>query len=204
MKIQTAEFIRTTVRSDDLLADGLPQVAFAGRSNVGKSSLLNRLVGRKRLAHISSTPGRTRGINYYLINSGFYFADLPGYGYAKVSKEERRAWARLLETFLRRISESGLVVQLVDGKVGATELDLQAVDYLRSLGISPVVVATKIDRVPASRRHTALRALREDLDLTPDDRLIAFSAKSGEGARELWKEIQRYLDRSRRMNEASL
>ena len=196
MKVQTARFIRTTVQIEDLLDDGLPQVAFAGRSNVGKSSLLNKLLGRKKLAHTSSTPGRTRGLNYYLINSRFYFVDLPGYGYAKVSKAERRSWARLLEKYLRHASGRGQVVQLVDGKVGATPLDVQAVEYLESLGIRPIVVATKIDKVPASRRQAALRRLRADLELESEDRLIAFSARSGEGVRELWREIGLYLDRS--------
>ena len=172
----------------------MPQVAFAGRSNVGKSSLLNKLVGRKGLANISSTPGRTRGINYYLIDSRYYFVDLPGYGYAKVSKTERRAWARLLEVYLRSASRSASVIQLVDAKVGATPLDVQAVDYLGSLGISPIVVATKIDRVPRGRRHATFEALRAELELEAEDRLIGFSARSGEGAKELWTEIRLYLD----------
>ena len=203
MKVQTARFIRTTVKSEDLLDDGLPQVAFAGRSNVGKSTLLNRLLGRKNLARTSSTPGRTRGLNYYLINDRFYFVDLPGYGYAKVSKTERRAWARLLEEYLRRAARSARVVQLVDGKVGATPLDLQAVDYLESLGIRPLVVATKIDKVSASRRGAALRALRQDLELDGKDDVIAFSARSGEGVRELWREIESYLGHGTIRNEGT-
>lgn len=203
MKIQTARFIQTTVRSEDLLDDGLPEVAFAGRSNVGKSSLLNRLLGRKKLAHISSTPGRTRGLNYYLINSRFYFVDLPGYGYAKVSKTERRSWAKLLEGYLRHASGAGQVVQLVDGKVGATALDVQAIEYLDSLGVHPIVVATKVDRVPASRRHAMLRGLREDLGLDEGDPVIAFSARTGEGVKELWKGIEHYLDRSKTRDEES-
>ena len=204
VKVQTADFIQSTVRSEDLLDDGLPQVAFAGRSNVGKSSLLNRLVGRKRLARISSTPGRTRAINYFLINSRFYFVDLPGYGYAKVSKTERRAWGRLLEAYLRTAAGRAEVVQLVDAKVGATALDHQSVDYLESLGISPIVVATKIDRVPSSRRHAVLRELARDLALEEEARLVAFSARTGEGTKELWKEIHRYLERKRTRDEVSL
>ena len=198
MKVQTARFIRTAVQSEDLLADGLPQIAFAGRSNVGKSSLLNRLVGRKGLANISSKPGRTRGINYFLIDSSFYFVDLPGYGYAKVSKTERQAWARLLESYLRRAAQAAQIIQLVDAKVGATPLDVQAVDYLASLGISPIVVATKIDRVPRGRRQAMFAKLREQLAFDGGQRLIGFSARSGEGAKELWTEIRRYLDLTRK------
>ena len=198
---QDCRFTTAAVSLAQLPAMELAEVAFAGRSNVGKSSLLNRLLGRKKLAHTSSTPGRTRGLNYYLINERFYFVDLPGYGYAKVSKQERRAWARLLESYLRRASGTAKVVQLVDGKVGATPLDVQAVEYLESLGIAPIVVATKIDRVPSSRRAAAMRNLRTDLDLDPEDRVIAFSARSGEGVRELWREIEDYLDPSKTGNE---
>ena len=145
MKIVSASFVRAAHLESDLLADGLPQFAFAGRSNVGKSSLLNRLCGRKALARISSSPGRTRAINYFLINDRFYFVDLPGYGYAKVGKHERRRWAQLMEAFLRQAGAAMELVQLVDSKVGATVLDLQAYEYFDSLGRRPVVVPFPAD-----------------------------------------------------------
>ncbi|MDH3744862.1 MAG: ribosome biogenesis GTP-binding protein YihA/YsxC [Acidobacteriota bacterium] len=201
MKVQTARFIRSAVRSEDFLRDGLPEVAFAGRSNVGKSTLLNRLVGRKGLARISSTPGRTRAINYFLINSRFYFVDLPGYGYAKVSKSERKAWAALMDQYLGRTSGDAKVFQLVDGKVGATPLDVQATEYLVSLGIVPAVVATKIDKISRNKRPSQLAAIRRELAMAEDASLIAFSALSGEGVREIWKEIESYFEHEQEPNE---
>ena len=134
MKIDTAQFIRSALSQKDFAEDGLPEVAFAGRSNVGKSSLLNRMLNRKSLAKISSIPGKTRAINYFLINSSFYFVDLPGYGYAKVGKAERRDWAKLMDQYLQRTLPGGMIVQLVDGKVGATPLDVQAYEYFCDLG----------------------------------------------------------------------
>ena len=135
MRIDTARFVLAAHSQHDFLSDGRPEVALVGRSNVGKSSLLNRLVGRARLARISSTPGRTRAINYFLINESFYLVDLPGYGYAKVSKQERAAWARLMDAYFTRADRNGWLVQLVDAKVGATPLDVQAREYLTGLGV---------------------------------------------------------------------
>ena len=194
MKIQSARFARAAHGEGDLVSDGLPQFAFAGRSNVGKSSLLNRLCGRKALARISSSPGRTRAINYFQINDRFYFVDLPGYGYAKVSKAERRRWAELLEAYLSRSGDATRLVQLVDGKVGATPLDIQAYEYFESLGRQPIVVATKIDRVPRGKRPAALRAIREALGAPDDLTLIPLSSRSGEGIHELWRELRARLD----------
>ena len=187
MKIKSAEFVRSVHTQDGFLNDGLPQVAFVGRSNVGKSTLLNRLVGRKQLARISSRPGRTRAINFFLINNRFYFVDLPGYGFARVGKDERRAWAKLMEAYFTHTLPNTHVIQLVDSKVGATESDVQAFEYLRSLGAEVSVVATKIDKVSRSRRHQQLQGVRSTLGLTADDAVIAFSAQSGEGSSEIWK-----------------
>ncbi len=177
----------------DFLEDGLPQIAFVGRSNVGKSSLLNRLLGRRSLAHTSSTPGRTRAINYFLINTSFYFVDLPGYGYAKVSKKTRRDWARLMDGYFASTPQRTRVVQIVDAKVGATPLDRDATDYFSEIGISTTVVATKIDKVPRSKRVRHLKAIRADLELPEDFDLIPFSAVQGTGVAELWKSIESFL-----------
>lgn len=196
MKIQSARFVRAAHQESDLLADGLPQFAFAGRSNVGKSSLLNRLCGRKALARISSSPGRTRAINYFLVNDRFYFVDLPGYGYAKVSKDERRRWAELLESYFAHAGGRVELVQLVDGKVGATPLDVQAFEYLDSLGHQPIVVATKIDRVKRGQRPAALRGIRDALAPAGELTLIPLSSRSGEGIKDLWRELHDRLDPS--------
>lgn len=165
---------------------------------MGKSSLLNRLLRRKALARISSTPGRTRAINYFLINESFYFVDLPGYGYAKVSKSERQAWAGLMESYFSRVADRGMVVQIVDAKVGATSLDVQASEYLEALRIQRVVVATKTDRLSRNKAAQALGAIRRDLGERAAPQVVAFSAQTGFGVKELWVEIDRYLEAASR------
>ena len=182
------------------MRDGRPEAAFVGRSNVGKSSLMNRLLGRRGLAKTSSTPGRTRSINYFLVNRRFWFVDLPGYGYAKAGKDERREWAALVEAYLRAAPPAAprkTVVLLVDAKVGATPLDVQAYEYLGSLGAAVVVAATKIDQVPRGRRVGSLRQVRETLGLD-ETTLIPVSAHSGEGMKELWGAIASHLEPSAR------
>ena len=194
MQVETAEFVLSAMREDQFLKDDLPQVAFIGRSNVGKSSLLNRLLGRKKLARTSSSPGRTQAVNYFLINRRLYFVDLPGYGYAKAPQQERQRWAEMVDRYFRQSCNRRLLVQLVDSKVGATRLDLQAVEYVRDLGFEPLVVATKIDKVPRSRRSKALASIRRQLELAEHQQPILLSAVSGEGTKQLWREIGRFLD----------
>lgn len=201
MKIETAEFVHGATRPVELLKGDLPEVAFVGRSNVGKSSLLNRLLGRRSLARTSRTPGRTQAVNYFLINRRLYFVDLPGYGFAKAAKSARRRWAELMDAYLDRGRPSAraplLLVQLVDGKVGATDLDVEAHEYLTHLGCEMLKVATKIDKVSSSRRVRSLRAIRERLQLADDGTLIPFSSVSGEGTKLLWRGITDFLDRPR-------
>lgn len=170
-------------------------MAFVGRSNVGKSSLMNRLLGRKGLARISSTPGRTRAVNYFLVDARIYFVDLPGYGYAKAGREQRREWAELIDEYLRRLSSTGRgqVVLLIDGKVGATPLDGEAIEYLRGFDVGLTVVATKIDRLTKGRHAAQLAGIRRALSLTEATPLIPVSARSGEGMKELWHEITAHL-----------
>jgi GTP-binding protein len=194
VKVDTAEYVRSAHVDADFVRDGRPEVLFAGRSNVGKSSLLNRLLGRKGLARTSSTPGRTRAVNYFLVNGRFYFVDLPGYGYAKAGREERREWGALVDRYLRRALPQSQVVLLVDGAVGATPLDSQAYGYLQGLGAEPVVVATKIDQVPRGRRARQQSAIRQVLE-DADTKIIEVSARSGEGVGELWRAIELFLGR---------
>jgi GTP-binding protein len=195
VKVESAEFVKSAHASGDFVRDGRPEVAFVGRSNVGKSSLMNRILGRKGLARVSSTPGRTRSVNYFLINRRFWFVDLPGYGYAKAGKQERREWAELADTYFRG-SGRPLVVMLVDGKVGATPLDAQAWDYLRSLGLPVLVVATKVDRIPRGRRVAMAKSVGAALELDETVPLVPVSAHSGEGMKELWSAIAHHLETS--------
>lgn len=196
MKVESAEFVKSAHASGDFVHDGRPEVAFVGRSNVGKSSLMNRLLGRKGLARVSSTPGRTRSVNYFLVNRRFWFVDLPGYGYAKAGKQERREWAALADTYFKGTGARPLVVMLVDGKVGATPLDAQAWEYLSGLGSPVLVVATKVDRIPRGRRGAMEKGVGEALELDGTVPLIPVSAHSGEGMKELWSAIARHLETS--------
>ncbi|HEX9737068.1 MAG TPA: ribosome biogenesis GTP-binding protein YihA/YsxC [Thermoanaerobaculia bacterium] len=203
MKIDTAEFERSALEAGQFLRDGLPEIAFAGRSNVGKSTLLNRLLARKALARTSRTPGRTQAVNYFLVNRRLRFVDLPGYGYAKASQGARRRWARLMEAYLQRAGGNGridapvLLVQLIDGKVGATELDVEAHHYFASVGIPTLKVATKIDKLPRGKRPRSLKEIRQRLELPGSVDLVPFSAVSGEGIQQLWSAITAFLDSCR-------
>ena len=196
MKVESAEFILSAHGSGDFPRDGRPETAFVGRSNVGKSSLLNRLLSKKGLARISSTPGRTRAVNFFLVNRRYYFVDLPGYGYAKAGREDRRLWAEMVDGYIRQALPRAQVTLLIDGKVGATPLDVQAYQYLSAFGAPLVVAATKIDKVTRGRRSAAQRTIRETLSLPESTPLIAVSAESGEGIKELWGAIGLHLEAS--------
>ena len=168
-------------------------VAFVGRSNVGKSSLLNRLLGSrmgsKKLARTSSTPGRTRSVNYFLVNRKLYFVDLPGYGYAKAGKGERQRWAKVTESFFVSAPAGMPVVLLVDSRVGATPLDEQAYEFLQMEEAEVIVVATKIDRLGRSQHARKLRQISESLELPEGAPLLPVSARTGDGLPALWRVI---------------
>jgi GTP-binding protein len=194
VKVETAEFARSAHQSGDFPRDGRPEVAFAGRSNVGKSSLMNRILGRKGLARIGSTPGRTRAVNYFSVNGRSWFVDLPGYGWARAGKADRREWGLVVDAYLEQALPRVLVLMLVDGKVGATALDEQAYEYLSRLGVKVAVVATKIDKVTRGRRAAALRGIGATLGLGEEVPLIPVSAHAGEGMKELWSVIELHLE----------
>ena len=189
MRIHNAEFVLSAVRAKDFIRDGRGEIAFVGRSNVGKSSLLNRLLNRRKLARTSSTPGRTRAINYFLINDDFYFVDLPGYGWARAGRDERRQWARLVDEYFEQALPAARVVLLIDGKVGATPLDVQALEFLAVHGAVFAPVATKVDKVKKSRRHRALADIRTTLTLPDMVEVLPVSARTGEGLDALWRWI---------------
>ena len=188
-RIQSAEFVRSAHSAGDFLRDGRPEVAFVGRSNVGKSSLLNALLGRRGLARTSSTPGRTQAVNYFLVNDRLWFVDLPGYGYAKASKENRRRWGRTIEEYFDHSLPGAAVVMLIDAKVAGTPLDAGAWSWLVSKGARPIAVATKIDKVPRGRRQQAIAELRRRVGIPPGHPVLGISAETGEGLKELWREI---------------
>ena len=166
----------------------LPEVAFAGRSNVGKSSLINRLVNRKKAARVSNTPGRTREINFFDVNGQFVLADLPGYGYARISKEQRAAWRPLIEGYLRGNPMLRGVVLLLDARHHPSEDDLQMLDFLASVGTPTIIVATKIDKLKTAERVPRIGALALEAGVELDQ-LIPFSAVTAEGRDELAEAI---------------
>ncbi len=193
MKIDSAEHVRAAHQEAQIVRDDRPQIAFVGRSNVGKSSLMNRLLGRRKLARTSGRPGRTRAVHYYLVDRRFYFVDLPGYGYAKVPESERRSWAELVDRYFRKTPAPPLVILIVDAKIGGTDLDAEALEYLTSLGAPVVVAATKVDRLSRSKRAAASDRVARRLGLGDRSRIIPVSARSGEGVNDLWKEITGFL-----------
>lgn len=191
--IRSLEFIGGMASVDGWRPEpSLPEVAFAGRSNVGKSSLLNRLVHRKKLARVSNTPGRTREINFFKINDAFVFVDLPGYGYARVSKERRAEWRPLIESYLRRSPQLRGIVQLLDVRHDPTADDRLMLDFLSELGVPTIVVLTKIDKLTAAQRKKRLHELSVQLGLD-EEQVIVFSAVTGEGRDELAEAIDSLL-----------
>lgn len=190
MKITSAEFIKSAFDKTHWINDRRPEIAFLGRSNVGKSSLLNSLLHRKGLARTSNTPGRTQSINYYLINDEFYFVDLPGYGYAKVSKTMRSEWGVMARDYLSDRSELVLFIQLVDSRHSPTELDAQLNEWLIFNKKKHIVVATKADK---SSKNELNKQLREISKLFPESKILTYSASTGKGRDEMWAEIDSSL-----------
>ena len=186
LNFNQAEFVRSAGEPKDFLWDGLPQFVFAGRSNVGKSSVINRLVGRKNLAYVGASPGKTTHINYFRIDRKAYLVDLPGYGYAKVSRSEKERWARLMETYFQREAEAITAgVLIVDIRHKPTENDLVMHSWFRQSGCPEIVAANKLDKLKKSQVEPALTLIRETLELTEQDILLPFSAEKGTGKDEL-------------------
>jgi GTP-binding protein len=190
MSVKKAEFVVGAASLAQLPRGGLPEIALAGRSNVGKSSLLNRLTGRKKLARTSKTPGKTREINLYRIDEEFMLADLPGYGFAKVPRAVKRQWGDLIERYLNERNELRGIVHLVDLRHLPTAGDVQMHEWVRHYDVPTLIAATKADKIATSRRAQALRAIEEVLDPAPGTPVVAFSAVTGEGAREIWRWVR--------------
>ncbi|MFA7077018.1 MAG: ribosome biogenesis GTP-binding protein YihA/YsxC [Syntrophomonas sp.] len=183
MQIKQAQYSGTFVNLGQLPEGNLPEIALVGRSNVGKSSLINKLVNRKNLAKSSSTPGKTRTINYYLINEQWYLVDLPGYGFAKVSRTERDKWGKMIETYLQKRSQLRGVIQLLDIRHAPNEKDILMKDWLQQCGIPILVVATKADKISRGSRSKNLGIIRKAIGLA--EAPLYFSAQTGEGLAEL-------------------
>ena len=185
VNLQKAEFILSAAAPKDFLRDGLPQIAFAGRSNVGKSSVINRLLNRKNFARVGAAPGKTTHINYFKIDNTFYLVDLPGYGYAKVSQAEKDRWGRLMESYFADAGLMTLGVMIVDSRHKPTADDCTMAQWFRDAGCPLVVAANKLDKLKKSEIEPNLRRIRETLELGEDVPVIPFSAEKGDGKQEL-------------------
>ena len=185
-----AEFILSAVNQSTFIRDGRPQVAFAGRSNVGKSSVINRLLNRKNFARVGATPGKTTQVNYFLIDGKIYFTDLPGYGYAKVSKKEREKWGQMIETYLTSRETLRGVVILVDARHAPTKDDVAMYEWMRYYEMPLLVVATKSDKIPRGKWNKQESLIKKTLNFQAEDDFIAFSAKTKEGKDAVWQWIE--------------
>jgi GTP-binding protein len=195
MKITSSEFVLGAASLRQLPKDGLKEIAFLGRSNVGKSSFINRLCNRKSLARASSEPGKTREMNYYLINREFYFVDLPGYGYAKLPEQVRSSWGNLIEQYLKSREELALVLQLVDARHEPTELDMMMVGWLEYYKIPFLVALTKADKLPTSKMGRFMQSARDHFARFTNCRdVLPFSAVTGLGKQEVVNIIGRHLN----------
>ena len=194
MIIREAELEAIAVKASQYPEDTMAEIAFAGRSNVGKSSLLKLLTGRKSLARVSGSPGKTRTINFYKINGDFRIVDLPGYGYAKVSKQMSREWGPMMEEYLQKRQGLKKVVQLVDIRHAPSAQDIQMYQYLRHYGLDGIVVATKADKVSHNEAQKCISVIRKALDLSADDKVIPASALKRTGHDKLLEEMEKLLE----------
>jgi GTP-binding protein len=193
MKVVSSDIVISAVKPEQYPETDLPEFALAGRSNVGKSSFINKMLNRKGLARISSKPGKTQTLNFYLINEILHFVDVPGYGYAKVSKTERAAWGRMIETYFTTREQLRAVVLIVDLRHPPTTDDVMMYDFLKHYEIPCIVIATKADKIPKGKWQKHLKVTRETLDLDTNDHLIVFSSETGEGKDKAWSLLQSYM-----------
>ncbi|MBQ7436319.1 MAG: YihA family ribosome biogenesis GTP-binding protein [Oscillospiraceae bacterium] len=193
LNLNRAEFIRSAAAPKQFLRSSLPKVAFAGRSNVGKSSVINRLVNRRQFAKVGATPGKTIHVNYFDIDGKLWLVDLPGYGFAKVSQEERDRWAKLMESFFAEDGTFDAGVLIVDARHKPTADDVRMAEYFKRSGRAFVVLANKLDKLKKSEIDPAMALIRETLRLTEGTELIPFSAEKGDGREDLLGWLLRLL-----------
>ena len=195
LNFNKAEFIRSAASKENFLRDGLPQFAFAGRSNVGKSSVINKLVNRKNLAYVGSSPGKTTQINYFLIDKQAYLVDLPGYGYAKVSRSEKERWGRLMESYFQeecdRITAGVLIVDI---RHKPTENDCIMYDWILNHGYKPIIIATKLDKINRSQVQKQLKLIKDTLQVEKGTVMIPYSALTKQGREEIYEIIDQVIE----------
>lgn len=192
MKINEAELVISAVRTEQYPETGLVEFALAGRSNVGKSSFINKMINRKALARTSSKPGKTQTLNFYLLNQMLMFVDVPGYGYASVSKKERQAWGKMIEAYFTSRENLKAVLLMIDVRHDPTADDVAMYEFLKYYDLPCVVVATKADKIARSKWQKHLKAVRDKLDLQGTDQLFLFSAETGHGKEEIWQALHAF------------
>lgn len=190
MEVHNVELTISAVRPEQYPQGNLPEIALAGRSNVGKSSLINTLINRKKLARTSSQPGKTQTLNFYNVEHQLNFVDVPGYGYARASKQDREKWGAMIEEYFAQRQQLAGVISLVDSRHAPTELDQQMIDFIHYYQFPLLVVGTKIDKIPRSRRNQSESVIRKTLQLTADDQLVLFSAVDRTGKDDVWRWIE--------------
>jgi GTP-binding protein len=193
MKVVSSEIVISAVKPEQYPETDLPEFALAGRSNVGKSSFINKMLNRKGLARISSKPGKTQTLNFYLINEILHFVDVPGYGYAKVSKTERAAWGKMIETYFTRREQLRAAVQIVDLRHPPSKDDVMMYEFLKHHDIPCIIIATKADKIPKGKWQKHLKVVRETLDVDKNDRMILFSSETGLGKDEAWSALKSFM-----------
>ena len=193
MKVNTVSLAAVGVKMSQYPDDGKPEIAFAGKSNVGKSTLINAMIGRKALARTSSQPGKTRTINFYNVEDILYFVDLPGYGYAKAPRTEIEKWGKMIEEYLNNRETLRGIVMLVDIRHEPGENDRLMYDWLKHYGYDIIIAATKKDKIKRSQIQKQLSLIKNTLKLAPEDRLIAFSGETKDGVEELWEELEKLI-----------
>lgn len=194
MKINKSDLQAIAVKPNQYPNDDLQEIAFAGRSNVGKSSFINSLINRVNLARTSGKPGKTRTINFYLINEAFRFVDLPGYGYAQASKGERKKWGQIIEEYLNERKNLKEVVLIVDIRHEPTDADLMMYDWIRSFGYKGIVIATKADKISKGKWQKHVKVIREKLGVEDSDLIIPYSSEKKFNKDLVWKRLEEILD----------
>ena len=193
MKVNNVSLAAVGVKMSQYPDDGKPEIAFAGKSNVGKSTLINAMIGRKALARTSSQPGKTRTINFYNVEDILYFVDLPGYGYAKAPRTEIEKWGKMIEEYLNKRETLRGIVMLVDIRHEPGENDRLMYDWLKHYGYDIIIAVTKKDKIKRSQIQKQLSLIKNTLKLAPEDRLIAFSGETKDGVEELWEELEKLI-----------
>lgn len=189
MKIRSSEMVVSAVNRKQYPTEGIPEIALVGRSNVGKSSTINTLLNRRNFARTSQTPGKTRTINFFLINNEFYFVDLPGYGYAKISKSEKEKWGTIMERYLQDREELCAIFLLVDIRHEPTNDDVMMYDWIKHFGYNCVVIATKADKISRGQYQKHMSIIRKKLQLDKDEKIIPISSLKKTGVEDVWNEI---------------